>query len=155
MFSRFVRLLIAAPLTTEPSGGHAEYVSKLGVACNVLCIHCVMPKCWCHTHFPCCKLHAIFGLLGGSQSGGSLTPIPPPTDILTTGHVISQHANFLGSWWTCKIEGCMGGSTCWAKLHKKACNLTASPVVTKTPHAVEDASMCMPTSNIPAYLPPC
>ena len=41
----FVRLLIATLLTTEQSGGRAEYVSKLGVACNGLCIHRVMPKC--------------------------------------------------------------------------------------------------------------
>ena len=29
---------IVAPSTTEPSGGRAEYVSKLGMACNALCI---------------------------------------------------------------------------------------------------------------------
>ena len=30
--NRFVRLLIATPSITEPSGGRAEYVSKVGVA---------------------------------------------------------------------------------------------------------------------------
>ena len=46
--------------------------------------------------------------LEGVRVGVPQHPIPPPTDILSTGHTKSQPTNFLCSWWRCKIEGCMG-----------------------------------------------